>query len=39
MKKGFKDRNIAVIICGGNIGSETIKSILWILIFIIKIKY
>ena len=28
MKKEFKDRNIAVIICGGNIGSETIKSIL-----------
>ena len=28
MKQKFKNKNIAIIICGGNIGSETIKSIL-----------
>ena len=28
MKQKFKNKNIAIIICGGNIESETIKSIL-----------
>ena len=28
MKEKFKNKNIAVIICGGNIGSETLKSII-----------
>ena len=28
MKQKFKNKNIAIIICGGNIGLETIKSIL-----------
>ena len=28
MKEKFKNKNIAIIICGGNIGSETLKSLL-----------
>ena len=35
----FRGMNIGIVICGGNIGSETLKSILWIHLFIIKNKY
>ena len=39
MKSYFKEKNVAIIICGGNIGSDTLNKILWIPNFILKNKF
>ena len=39
MKSYLKEKNVAIIICGGNIGSDTLNKILWVLNFILKNKF
>ena len=39
MKSYIENKNVAIIICGGNSGSDTLNKILWTLNFILKNKF